>query len=130
LPTPFTNGDIITVDMRPFVEVFHAVIIDTRDGRDCCDPTCLYFNKRGEPGFRALKHLSFRIPNFSPLLRASQYYGDLPEWEAPLKLISERVRADESLGKKLFDIGRHWEIEGLTWAKFEAVWLGSNLNST
>jgi len=84
-----------------------AVITKTQDGRDCCDPTCLFFNKRGEHEFRALKHLSFRIPNFSPLLRALRYNGDLPEWEAPLKEISERVQADESLGDKLFDIGWH-----------------------
>ena len=126
LPTPFAHGDIITVDMRPFVDVFHAVITWTRDGRDCCDPTCLYFNKRGELDFGALKHLSFRIPNFSPLLRVSRYDGYLPDWEAPLKIISERVRADESLGEKLFDIGGHRKREEWTWANLEAAWLGGN----
>ena len=124
LPTPFAHGDVITVDMRPFVDVFNAVITKRRDGRDCCDPTCLYFNKRGEVNFRALKHPSFRIPNFPPLLRASRYNGDLPEWEAPLRVISERVRADESLCDKLFDIGWHWRREEWTWANLEAVWLG------
>jgi len=123
LPTPFAHGDIITVDMRPFVDVFHSVITWTRDGRDCCDPTCLYINKRGEFKFGALKHLSFRIPNFSPLLRASLYDGDLPEWEAPLKIISERVRADESLGDMLVEVGGHWKREERTWANLEAVWL-------
>ena len=130
LPTPFAHGDIITVDMRPFVDVFHAVITMTRDGRDCCDPTCLYFNKRGVVDFGALKHRSFRVPNFSPLLRASLYDGDLPELEAPLKVISERVRADESLGDMLFEVGGYRKREEWTWANLEAVWLGGSQSIT
>ena len=108
--------------MRPFVDVFHGVItrVNKSNRHDCCSPTCLYINKKGEIEFRALKHLFFRIPHFSPLLRVARYYGELPEWEAPLKIIRERIKEDNSLGDRLFDIEREIKKD-MTWADIEAI---------
>ena len=127
MPVPYTYGDIITIDMRPFVNVFHAVIIwVSADNRhDCCSPTCLCINKNGVIYFGALKHLSFHFPNFSPLLRAERFTGNLPEWEKPLKIISEYVKKDYTLSDKLFDIDEENHKKGirtkLTWTDIESI---------
>jgi hypothetical protein len=121
LPVPFTFGDIITVDVRPFAEVFHAVIIMidrySDYNHDCCSPSCLFFNKQGKVYTGALKHMSFCLyPAFSPLLRAARYDGELPEWEAPLKIISECVKKDHTLGDRLMDLESKRKIGDTTWA--------------
>lgn len=122
LPVPFVCGDIITIDIRPFAEIFHAVIVRVGDVYDCCSPTCLYINKKGEVQITALKHLFGLLPKFSPLLRAERFNGELPEREAPLKIVSERVKADTTLGDRLLDI--HLELdekgEDMTWANLES----------
>jgi hypothetical protein len=123
LPLPLTYGDIITIDVRPFAEVFHGVIIWTNGGNyDCCSPTCLFINKKGKIESSALKHLFHCLPKFSPFLRMERYDGKLPEWEAPLKIISERVKEDNTLGDKLFYI--EMEEKELTWAVIEPLIMG------
>ena len=121
LPVPFKYGDIFTIDMRPIVGVFHAVIIWVGGDSDCCSPTCLYINKCGMMEFSALTHLSFHLPSFSPLLRVERFTGELPEWEAPLKIISEHVKNDHGFYDKLHGLGLVHKERYLTWTDVELL---------
>lgn len=105
LPTPFQPGDIITVDCRPFDKIYHAVVLENHYPNDCCAPFCVYFKSCNRLDAGALKHIHrfYRYPIFSPLLRAAVLDGELPEYEAPLKLISEKIRRDPACIRRIYD---------------------------
>ena len=104
LPVPFKPGDIVTVDMRPAMDVIHAVITWRASYNDCCSPGCLFINKKGYVDVSALKHLhfSYRFPDFSPLLRLSLFIGELPEHEVPFKTVSERLKEGSINGEDFY----------------------------
>jgi len=102
-PVPFIVGDIITVDMRPFVDSFDAVIIWKSDNNmDCCTPKCLFIKRQRIIEIRSLKHLVDSCPCFSPLLRAKQTNKKLTECNSLLKRISNYVKKDNTLIDKLY----------------------------
>ena len=114
LPTPFQPGDIITVDCRPFDKIYHAVVLDNHYPNDCCAPFCVYFKSCNRLDTGALKHIhrSYHYPIFSPLLRAAALDGELPDYEAPLKLISEKIGQDPACIRLIcdyFDGREPWE---------------------
>jgi len=101
LPTPFKPGDIVVVDMRPFTDSFHAVILWTDDVDNKHSPICMFINRAGNVEVGAINYLSPHPPCFSPLLRAKRYNGKLFGREIPLKFISECLKKDYLLGEKM-----------------------------
>lgn len=92
-PVPFDFGDIITIDMRPFYEAFHGVIVRLGDNRDCCAAACIYCDKDGNLDCSPLKHnMDKALSKVSPLYRAEIYLGELPENEQALKTISAAIK--------------------------------------
>ena len=128
LSVPFKPGDIVTVDMRPAVDVVHVVVTwcNSHNYNDCCSPGCMYVNKKGYVGISALKHLhfSYRFPNFSPLLRLSLFTEELPEHEAPLKIVSEQLKNNNVNGYDFYDCSDKVEYNrkyhGYLWEDFKA----------
>jgi hypothetical protein len=103
LPVPFAVGDIITIDCTPFVELFHAVILEIGDNSDCCSVQCMYFEEAGLFNTGALKHNSFNFDDArtpSAMYRAERYTGELPEIEKPLLAISSALKEKPELGRK------------------------------
>jgi hypothetical protein len=113
LPVPFDIGDIFTVDCRPFAEPRHAVILEVGDNYDCCSVQSVFmkYTMKGEPllDIGAVKHNSYGFGSspFSALLRAQRYFGELPEEEKPLGIISAALKKDpasaEELGKRYLE---------------------------
>lgn len=92
-PVPFDFGDVITIDMRPFYEAFHGVIVGIGDNRDCCAVACISCDADGYLYCSALKHgMDKVLTKISPLYRAQKFMGELPENEQVLKIISEAIK--------------------------------------
>ncbi|GHV41805.1 hypothetical protein FACS189490_09420 [Clostridia bacterium] len=100
-------GDIVTIDISPYVEPFHAVIVTVGDNRDCCCVQAAWVNGRGVIDVAALKHNLFFMLTLSPLYRLARFGGELPEREAPLYALSEELyaapEAAEAVYEKLAD---------------------------
>ncbi len=114
--TPFQPGDIVYVDMRPYFRPTYCLIywVNEQMPFDCCGTQCLYVTPNGEISHGAFKHGWFLPhilvdnydpirPYFSPLYRAERYTGPLPEEYAFMKPLSERLKKDPSLSRKLDD---------------------------
>lgn len=92
-PVPFDFGDIITIDMRPFYEAFHGVIVRLGDNCDCCAVACIYCDEEGNLYCGTLKHNMHKVlTKVSPLYRAKTYSGELLENERALKTISAAIK--------------------------------------
>lgn len=92
-PVPFDFGDIITIDMRPFYEAFHGVIVRLGDNRDGCAVACIYCDEDGNLYCSTLKHNMHKdLSRISPLYRAETYAGELPENEQALKMSSAAIK--------------------------------------
>lgn len=92
-PVPFDFGDVITIDMRPFYEAFHGVIVRIEDNRGCCAVGCISCDADGYLYCSALKHgMDKLLTKISPLYRAQKFMGELPENEQVLKIISEAIK--------------------------------------
>ncbi len=115
--TPCQAGDILYVDMRPWYRPTYCLVCWLCPGWefDCCGIQCLYPTVNGLIGEAALKHGEFlphfltgpydRIrPFFSPLYRAELYEGELPKEYAFMQPLSERLKADPELSKKIDDL--------------------------
>lgn len=107
ISVPFEAGDIVTVDNRPSAPVCHAVLSSVPDPNacwryDCCSIGAIYLDAEGMLNTSALKHdLAFRevfLPLFSCMLRLSKFTGKLPQEEAILHRVSERIKEDPALG--------------------------------
>jgi hypothetical protein len=128
LPVPFEPGDIITIDCRPFLDVFHAVIADLGDNRDCCAVQIFYMGVGGKINTHALKHdmatsnLVFDMYThfFSALYRASIFIGELPKRETPLAILSKAIKKEPSF------LDRYWEAfgdrtSGVRWKELKKI---------
>lgn len=85
LPVPFSVGDVISIDCRPFAPLKHGVVVDIGDNQDCCCVQCLYMKKDGTLGIGALKHshvFDGFTPSISPLYSAERFEGELPPDES------------------------------------------------
>jgi hypothetical protein len=127
LPVPFSVGDIVTIDCRPFFDVFHAVITTLGDNHDCCAVSFLYVTKRGKIDVAALKHNNFFhvLSPFSALYRAETFKGALPKRESPLEILSGTLKKSPELGETSWDFitdsdYRHTIDSGVPWKEFKA----------
>ena len=105
LVTPFTPGDIVNIDCRPFGPPFHALILEANDQWDCCMPQMLFkipFTDKWT--IAALKHRRFvrdtemhRIESqLSPLYRLRAVSNEeLTEDDELLVRIGKELNGDE-----------------------------------
>jgi len=122
LPTPFQPGEMITMDMRPFFPVRHAVMLGAMDKESrrpdsLPDEWCVYIGEddrvyAGNVNDMKYKYLSpdskgrdyyskpFRA-EFNPLLRAVHFSGELPRHELLLKRIADGVQNIPGLAAKI-----------------------------
>ena len=96
LPFLFDFGDIITIDMRPFHEKYHAVIVKLGDKSDWRDVSCLYADEKGYFHCSTFKNIHSYLGKISLLYRAERFAGVLPENELMLKTISEAIKKESS----------------------------------
>lgn len=101
LPLPFEPGNIVTIDCRPYMDVFHAVISDIGDNEDCCAVQAIFVGQNGLLDITAMKHNTFTSgsPSYpSCLYRAEKYTDQLPRRERPLLTISRAIRENPECG--------------------------------
>lgn len=105
LPIPFSVGDIVCIDCRPFESPRVAVLLEIGDNTDCCVQALC----RGENGIwtlGALKHghISQNRDCFlSPLCRLEPYKEPLSPQDNLLQKIRDFVAGDEYRGKILWE---------------------------
>ncbi len=56
LPTPFSAGDVLKIDCRPFATETKIIVKDNFSATDCCSPICEYIAANGKKAEGALKH--------------------------------------------------------------------------
>lgn len=90
LITPFSTGDILTVDCRPQKPKRNILILENVTNYDCCSLQGMFFDP-GEKLYsaHAVKHGSiyrgFGVPYISPLYRISKNITELPEEDKKIK---------------------------------------------
>ena len=112
LPMPYKEGDILTVDCRPFHAPYHAVVIWVADSiYECCSPGCLrYIIERRFDRIlaeRGIKHYYCGFEEFSPLINVSIYEGELPEEEKLIGQVSEYIKTHEGVAEVIDEMHFH-----------------------
>lgn len=122
--TPFTVGDIVNIDCRPFGPPFHAVVIEGRDQFDCCMPQVMFkvpFTDKWS--ISALKHKHFYkdaemhayCPPLSPLYRLRSVRPEEMTAEDELLVqVSEALGGVEERGSALWNAWHESGCEGMT----------------
>lgn len=81
---PFSVGDVVTLDCRPFMPLRHGVIIS--DDQSILDYVfCSYVKKDGSVTYGALESSDVfegKTPRMSVLYNVKHYHGELPPEEA------------------------------------------------
>lgn len=107
LTTPFTTGNILTVDCCPYKPERNILILENITNDDCCslqglyyDPTIQLFN------IGAVKHASMYRglyrPSVSPLYRISENVNELSNEEAIFKDIKSFLNGDSQKGQEMW----------------------------
>lgn len=126
LPVPFTPGDVILADCRPFAKERRVLILEIGDNSDCCAVQCLYPLPKGKLNMCAFKHNSFlhhlENSHISGLYRAARWTGELTEQEAPLAIIGKVVKANPALGGDIWEyIWQNKKDDGVTWEQLQTA---------
>ncbi len=124
---PYQAGDMVLVDMSPFVAPFPAVIAEAEreDYTDCCFPQIVYINEHGKVDCGALKHIPYRYPRISPLLRLKLYDYPVEGRHAPLQELSRVIKGCPKKGGRLVERIRqekdgHGKLPGVCWSLLKA----------
>ena len=101
LPMPYKEGDIITIDCRPFHKPFHALITCSHDNmRDYCTFNCLCYTF--EPYYdrvlsiNQINHFYIGFDEFSPLINISKFKGELPKNETIIREVGTYIKTHEN----------------------------------
>ena len=104
LPIPFRQGDIVSIDSRPFHPVFPALILAVGDNNDCCCVQGLKIDTSGRWKVGALKHDTFirdyAYPMVSPLYRLKKNTEKLSDEYDPLIRIAQELKYENEFRKK------------------------------
>lgn len=98
LPVPFQVGDIITIDLRPYMlNPFHALITEIGDNKNVASPTCTFASKKEIKENVPVKNAqAFESKDtyvrVSALYRAEIFNGILPEHETILLELQRALR--------------------------------------
>jgi len=120
LPTPFQPGEIITMDMRPFFPVRHAVMLDEDQRFNFVGAWCAYVGEDDRVYAGNVNQMQFRYPTpesrayesrdyyskpykaeFNPLLRATRFSGELPKHEWMLQWIADGIQSNPGLATEI-----------------------------
>lgn len=106
LITPFTVGDILTVDCRPYVPLQNIIILENHYNSDCCSLQGLYFDSENDTlELGAVKHgntfKNSSPPLISPLYRITKPKEPLPEKEKIFDKIKTFLNGDSQKGDEM-----------------------------
>ncbi|MBO7473470.1 MAG: hypothetical protein J6U00_05635 [Ruminococcus sp.] len=109
LPMPYKEGDIITIDCRPFHKPFHALITWSNDNMhnySTCDCLCYTFEPYYDRvlSINSINHLYVGFDEFSPLINISKFKGELPQNEKIIKEVSRYIKTHEYGAHKIEDM--------------------------
>lgn len=107
LITPFTTGDILTVDCCPHKPTRNILILENVTNEDCCSLQALYYDHHRKLfNIGAVKHASIYRglyrPSISPLYRISKTNGQLTEEEQIFNDIKSFLDNDAKKGEKMW----------------------------
>jgi len=94
---PYKAGDIITVDCRPARKISHAVITESMNRSGSIRKTAIYFTAGGKLTSE-IAHWHLNVYGmFHGFYRLEKSKGELPDYEAALKKISEEIKNNPAL---------------------------------
>ena len=103
LPMPYKEGDIITIDCRPFHKPFHALITFSHDTiheyRCLCYIFEPYYNR--VLTINPINHFYVGFDEFSPLVNISKFKGELPPNEEIIREVSRYIKTHEYGASKI-----------------------------
>ena len=103
LPMPYKEGDILTIDCRPFHELHHAVVVCNIDiNNTSYSSYCIHYCDDGME-LCSINHFFNDLGEFSPLLRLEKFTGKLTESEKILEKVSRYIKTNEN-GSKTIDM--------------------------
>ena len=111
LSTPYSTGDIVRIDCRPFAPPFFAIILEGCSQFDCCFPTILFkipytdswrIASLKHKGFYKDVECSFYTPMLSPLYRIARVEDKDAEEQVELLEISKYFCGDEDLVENIW----------------------------
>ncbi len=112
LSTPFSSGDIVAIDCRPFGPWFPAIILEDYDQFDCCLPTILFnvpYTQVWRCSSLVHKHLFYDSechsyePLLSPLYRLRKLdESELEKIDTRLLKLKELIDKDSNHGMKIW----------------------------
>lgn len=107
LITPFSTGDILTVDCRPQKPKRNIIILENVTNFDCCSLQGMFYDPDEKLyTAHAVKHGSiyrgFSIPYISPLYRISKNVDELSNEEAIFKDIKSFLNGDSQKGQEMW----------------------------
>lgn len=107
LITPFSTGDILTIDCRPQNPKRNTLILENVNNYDCCSLQGMFYDPDEKLySAHAVKHASiyrgFGIPYISPLYRISKNITELPEEDKIFNDIKFFLNNDIPKGQKMW----------------------------
>ena len=107
LITPFSTGDILTVDCRPQKPKRNVLILENVTNFDCCSLQGMFYDPDEKLyTAHAVKHGSiyrgFSIPYISPLYRISKNITELPEEDKIFNNIKSFLNNDFQKGQEMW----------------------------
>lgn len=107
LITPFSTGDILTVDCRPQKPKRNIIILENVTNFDCCSLQGMFYDPDEKLyTAHAVKHGSiyrgFSIPYISPLYRISKNITELPEEDKIFNNIKSFLNNDSQKGQEMW----------------------------
>jgi len=118
LPAPFKDGDIVTIDRRPFNEPYHILIVKGEGEEYTPSPYCLVKTEEGIK-FEWCEFLEKdELIGLSPFLTMELFEGELPEKERILGELSRKVKEDDDFWRKIFEavnFGKPADAEERLW---------------
>ena len=108
-PLPYKEGDIITIDCRPFHKPFHALITQSHDNMhnySTCDCLCYTFEPYHDRvlSINSIDHFYVRFDEFSPLINISKFKGELPPNEKIIRDVSRYIKTHENGASKIINM--------------------------
>lgn len=107
LITPFSTGDILTIDCSPHKPAKNILVLENVTNEDCCSLQALYYEPHRKLfNIGAVKHASIYRglyrPSISPLYRISKTSGELTEEEQIFNDIKSFLSNDVKKGGKMW----------------------------
>ncbi len=108
LSLPFSAGDVLVTDPRPFAPLRYSVLIENGYPREDDFPYCLYCSGdrlsagslRNSPAYSGPPA---NVSSFAPEMVTQRFIGELPNDKKTLADISHYLKADKNRGRAMFE---------------------------